>query len=83
MGGLIEGVISISTAPDPATATPTSGWVRWAGSSFSTAIISAIAANLWAEDPSRTPAQVRHQIRSLGGPLVPALMCKAIVVTQL
>jgi hypothetical protein len=42
-----------------------SGWALWAGTSFSTPIISAAAARLWAGNPGLGPQQVAVKLRSL------------------
>jgi hypothetical protein len=39
------------------------GWVRWAGTSFSSAIISGFAARLWQQDASQTPDRLMRRIR--------------------
>ena len=48
-----DGVLGIFSADRlPGGAANTSGWVRWAGTSFSTPIVAAIAARLWATKPT-------------------------------
>jgi hypothetical protein len=36
----------------------TTGWVKWAGTSFATPVISALAAKVWANNPSLSPLEV-------------------------
>jgi hypothetical protein len=40
-----------------------SGWAYWSGTSFATPVISAIAADIWAESPGLSPWQVMEKVR--------------------
>ncbi len=57
----ILGVYSSPTLPDGSR--NETGWVRWAGTSFSTPIISGLAARLWQQDAGQSPAQLMQRIR--------------------
>jgi hypothetical protein len=61
---------SISSPPDSGNAQPDNkvGWVYWAGTSFSTPIISAIAANLLAEMPTMTVDDIIKAVRAFAVP---------------
>jgi hypothetical protein len=64
-----EGIVGLSVAkvptlvsctnptatPPPPPSTNTAGWVHWAGTSFATPIVSALAANRWATAPGLPP----------------------------
>jgi hypothetical protein len=64
-----DGIVGIfSTRPLPGGADNTSGWVRWAGTSFSTPIVGAVAARLWATDPTRGPLDVIAWVGSFAHP---------------
>jgi subtilisin family serine protease len=71
----IVSVFSAETVPQPPSApvTNATGWVRWAGTSFSTPIISAVAAKVWGYMPGATPEAVMEEVRLLttGFPVVP------------
>src|SRR5438067_487433 len=60
-----DGVLGIFSADRlPGGAANTSGWVRWAGTSFSTPIVAAIAARLWATKPTLGAMDVIALVRS-------------------
>jgi hypothetical protein len=70
--------------PTPGTAVPnTTGWARWAGTSFATAVISGLAANLLARSPSLPPAAVMRELRN-GAKQPPdsTINCLAIAAVQ-
>jgi hypothetical protein len=58
------------------------GWVTWAGTSFSTPIISALAATFWTENPSQTPAEVVARIDGVATDVEGQLNCKSIRTVQ-
>jgi subtilisin family serine protease len=41
-----------------------SGWVRWAGTSFSTPIVAGVAARLWAANPGLSAMQLITWLRT-------------------
>jgi hypothetical protein len=41
------------------------GWVHWAGTSFATAIMSGLAAQLWRQDATQTPESLIRRVRGL------------------
>jgi hypothetical protein len=60
-----DGVLGIFSADRlPGGAANTSGWVRWAGTSFSTPIVAAIAARVWATDPTLDAMHLIALVRS-------------------
>jgi len=60
-----DGVLGIFSAERlPGGAPNTSGWVRWGGTSFSTPIVAAIAARLWATRPTLEAMDVIAWVRS-------------------
>lgn len=62
-----DGVVGIFSAPKlPGGATNSSGWVRWAGTSFSTPIVAATAARLWATRPHLKAPEVVSWLHSFG-----------------
>jgi Subtilase family len=69
-----DGVLGIFSADRlPGGAANSSGWVRWAGTSFATPIVAAIAARLWATRPTLDAMDVIALVRSFaqhphGGP---------------
>jgi hypothetical protein len=48
-----------SVAPPPQNLT---GWAYWAGTSFATPIISALAASIWSSDPGKSPPKVMSDV---------------------
>lgn len=61
----------------------TTGLVYWAGTSFATPIVSAIAANVWASDPSLTPRElIRAVIHRYASPRNHELDCPIISARQ-
>jgi subtilisin family serine protease len=59
------------------------GWVYWAGTSFATPIISAIAANVWAHEPDLRPRQVIDRVMTFTtGKRNASLDCPVIHATQ-
>jgi hypothetical protein len=61
----IRGIFSSPKIPLQATANP-HRWVKWAGTSFATPIISAIAAKLWGKTPALCYSEVIDEICKLG-----------------
>jgi len=60
-----DAVVGIFSRPTlPGGVRNRSGWVRWAGTSFSTPIISGVAARLWAADPTLGPTALMALVRS-------------------
>ncbi|HEY3080499.1 MAG TPA: S8/S53 family peptidase [Chloroflexota bacterium] len=59
-----------------------SGWVYWAGTSFAAPVISAIAANVWAENPALAPRDVMDRVLSFAQPRDTDLDCPLIPATQ-
>jgi subtilisin family serine protease len=59
-----DGVLGIFSADRlPGGAANHSGWVRWAGTSFSTPIVAAIAARVWASEPALGAMDVIARVR--------------------
>jgi hypothetical protein len=62
-----DGVVGIfSNGLLPGGAVNRSGWVRWAGTSFSAPIIAGIAARLWATNPGIGPQDLMTWVHSFG-----------------
>jgi subtilisin family serine protease len=66
----VDAVVSLFSARTlPLTNEPNnSGWVYWAGTSFATPIISALAANLWAADKAQTAHEIMSAILNATAP---------------
>jgi hypothetical protein len=78
----IVGIFSADTLPVTGKPNP-SHWVRWAGTSFSTPIISAIAAKLWGHNQNWDRKTLIEEIRNLAtGANVPELDVPSIPVDQ-
>jgi hypothetical protein len=69
-----DGIVGIFSGSSlPGGAKNSSGWVRWAGTSFSTPIVAAVAARLWATKPALAPSNLVAWVHSFahhphGGP---------------
>jgi hypothetical protein len=66
-------------APDNAT-----GWAYWSGTSFATALVSGIAANVWATRPTAHASEILADIHSAAveaGAYVPALRTPSIAIS--
>ena len=66
-------------APENAT-----GWAYWSGTSFATALVSGIAANVWASKPTAHASEILadlHLTASRTGAYVPALRTPSIAVS--
>jgi hypothetical protein len=63
----ITGVYSADRLPDGQA--NTSGWVRWAGTSFSAPIIAGIAARLWSQHGELAPSELMQRIRGYAKPM--------------
>jgi hypothetical protein len=60
-----DGIVGIFSSPTlPGGAGNSSGWARWAGTSFSTPIVAAVAARLWATNPTLAPMDLIAWLRS-------------------
>jgi len=60
-----DGIVGVYSSPKlPSGEANHSGWVRWAGTSFSTAIISGLAARLWHQNAAQAPNDVIHRLRT-------------------
>ncbi len=90
----ILGIVSAKRLPD-ASGNPnqmhenTTGWAYWAGTSFATPIISAVAVRLWASLPvapatpgGPTPNDVITALRGVAGATVPALDAPLLEANQ-
>lgn len=53
-----DGVIGSYSGEFPSGDANTNGWAQWSGTSFASAIVSGIAANLWASSPSARVEQI-------------------------
>ncbi|MHB8644505.1 MAG: S8 family serine peptidase [Thermomicrobiales bacterium] len=89
----IQGVFSATDLPFLPTAgavalgggSNQTGWVRWVGTSFSTPIISALAALLWKQDSRRSAAEVMAALQGYADPTIDtgrALGCDTIFAEQ-
>ncbi len=88
----IQGVVSAIDLPFLPTAgraigggSNQTGWAHWVGTSFSTPIISALAAILWKEDSRRSAGDVMAAIQGYADPTIRtrrALGCDAIFAEQ-
>ena len=63
----ITGLYSAERLPDGQP--NTSGWVRWAGTSFAAPVIAGIAARLWSQDGQLQPPQLMQRIRGFATPV--------------
>jgi subtilisin family serine protease len=64
--GRPQSIVGLYASPTlPGGEPNTTGWVRWAGTSFATAIVSGFAARLWQQDASQTPADLIERVRSV------------------
>jgi hypothetical protein len=61
----IVGLFSALTVPPNISISNPNGWVAWAGTSFATPVIAAIAADLWIVDRQPTPPQIMDHIRNV------------------
>ncbi len=78
----IQGIFTAGTLPFNGGVNAT-GWVYWSGTSFSTPVITAIAANLLAEDSSLSVDMVMQTVQAFGeDPTDQALRCKVIFADQ-
>jgi Subtilase family len=60
-----DSLVGIFSSPSlPGGAANTSGWVRWAGTSFSTPLVAGTAARLWSIRPELGPLEVIARLRS-------------------
>jgi len=60
-----DSIVGIFSSPSlPGGTANTSGWVRWSGTSFSTPLVAAVAARLWATRPELGPREVVALLRS-------------------
>lgn len=78
-----DGVIGIYAGEFPSKQPNSTGWAYWSGTSFATAIVSGIAANLWTQRPDARAAEILAQLHaeaSASGPYVPELSTPAIEV---
>ncbi len=78
-----DGVIGIYAGDFPSGAENATGWAYWSGTSFATAIVSGIAANLWAQRADLDAAGILRELYALAaehGPFVPELRAPAIEV---
>jgi subtilisin family serine protease len=66
----IVGIFSAPTLPalSQAPRENKTGWVYWAGTSFATPIVTAIAANLWLASPNLDHHQIHRELLALGVP---------------
>ncbi|MBV8719186.1 MAG: S8/S53 family peptidase [Chloroflexi bacterium] len=61
----VDNLVGIFSGPSlPGGAPNASGWVRWAGTSFSTPVVAGAAARLWATRPELGPQEVIAWLRS-------------------
>ncbi len=76
-------VVSILGLTPPNTAIGGTGWCEWAGTSFSAAILSGVAAVTWLDNNALTPDQVVAQIIArCPDQVLDALGCRALLVDQ-
>jgi subtilase family protein len=78
-----EGVIGIYAGEFPDRRPNETGWAVWSGTSFAAAIVSGIAAHMWASAPTLNAAEVlaqTHAAASATGHYVPELRTPSIAV---
>jgi hypothetical protein len=69
----VDAIVGIFSAPSlpglsRAPRENSTGWVYWAGTSFATPIVSAVAANLWLQSPGSNHHQIHQALLALGVP---------------
>lgn len=61
----LDGVTGIYSGAFPGQEPNTTGWASWSGTSFATGIISGIAANVWARNPSMHASEILAEVHEL------------------
>jgi len=61
----LDGVTGIYSGAFPGDGPNRTGWASWAGTSFATAIVSGIAANVWARNPSASAGEILAEVHEL------------------
>jgi subtilisin family serine protease len=79
----LDGVTGLYSGEFPGLEPNTTGWASWSGTSFATAIVSGIAANVWASNPLASASEILaevHELALTSGTYVSELRTPAIAL---